>query len=272
MRKTLTILALLLLSSTAAQAEKVSPLKGQGEVRHRPEMRKGRFEATPQFVVSTNQDFKHFVGGGLALRYNFTDWLGVGVAVAGGTTLNSGLTDRINAVLDNAEAKSQLSAFQPTKKQFNDHLVATNLLLSIYGTLTPIAGKLAIFNALYLKYDIYGMIGLGFQNLSNTWKATDPGNRTANDCANNDADPRVCDPVNSGFKVSGMFGAGVHLYFNDWVGLNLELRDFLNSTNPAGFDVNGDQKISSKDETVSNNFFVGIGVSFVLPITPKVSP
>jgi len=39
-------------------------------------MRKLRFEITPQFLVSINQDYKHSFGPGANLQFHITDWLG----------------------------------------------------------------------------------------------------------------------------------------------------------------------------------------------------
>ena len=268
------LLGVLSAGATAQAQQRKNPLEGQPSIRHKVEMRKNRLEVTPQLVVSVNQDFRHFIGGGAVIQYHATDWLGFAISVAGGGGLDTGLTTNIDKQLRPENDPTGKTVFQPTQEQFRSHLASTQLLLAGYATLTPIAGKLNMFGALYLHYDLYGMGGIGFQRLTNGWDAYPNANKTPQaDCAASmtTTDPNSCDPLNSGFKVSGMFGVGFHLYFNQWLGLNVELRDFLNSTNPAGLDVNGDRKVSAADETISNNIFVGVGLTFLLPTTAKIS-
>src|SRR6185295_20151132 len=84
-------------------------------------------------------------------------------------------------------------------------------------------------------------------------------------------DPNKCDPLNGGIKAAFMWGVGLHLYFNKWLALNLELRDFVASTNMGGLDVNGDRALNADDGSVTNNLFAGVGLTFMLPLNPKVS-
>lgn len=281
MRKTLSALIAFVVASAflpSAHADRKSPLEGQPPERHKFELRKNRLEITPELVVSINQDFRHFIGGGAIIQYHIADWFGIAAMVAGGGGLDSGLTTNINSQLKDTVDDTNRPAFQPTKAQFNAHLATTNLLLSLYANVTPVAGKLSLFGALFLRYDMSIMAGIGFQNLTNTWGSFNPNadhsTKDPPDCTTGDTEqvPASCNPNNSGFKVSGMFGVNAHLYFNQWIGLNMEIRDFLNSMNAAGLDVNGDRIIDSHDNSVSNNLFVGVGVVIMLPTSAKISP
>jgi hypothetical protein len=75
-----------------------------------------------------------------------------------------------------------------------------------------------------------------------------------------------------------LFGIGVHIYFNHFIGLNLELRDYLYKSNPGGLDVNTTDNnndnspvLSSDDEFLVNNLYFGIGLTLMLPPTAKIS-
>lgn len=257
-----------------ASADRRNVLENQPPIRHKVEMRKARFEVTPQFVVSMNQDFKHFVGAGLVLQLHLNDWLGIGISGAFGGGVDTGLTGRLNGLPRDNEGPA-LDPY-PSKQQFQDHLATINGMFSAFLAVTPVAGKVAILGALFLKYDFYAVLGVGGMLLSNTWVKGNPG--TA-DCSNGNAsDPNTCDPSNAGLKIGGMFGIGTHLFFNDWIGLNLEIRDFIAATNMGGLDVNGDRKVCSgdpcgpSDETVGNNLFFSLGVVLMLPPTAKISP
>src|ERR1700694_3081786 len=89
------ILLLAGLGGASASADRKLPLEGQPPIRHKVELRKFRFEATPQFMVSLNQDFRPYLRGGLALQFYFTDWLAVGAQFAGGGGVDTGLTSKI---------------------------------------------------------------------------------------------------------------------------------------------------------------------------------
>jgi outer membrane beta-barrel protein len=257
--------------SATAHADRRNPLENQPSIRHKYEMRRLRFEITPQLVTSINQDFRHFIGGGLVLQFHITDWLGIGVSGAFGGGINSGTTSKVDGVLQPQSSCSGCDTqtnIQPSAEQFHDHLATINLVAGAYLTLTPFSGKMMLFGALLLRYDFYGLIGLGIINLTNTWGR---GNVGADQTACMNGNPNYCDPSNSGAKVGGLFGFGAHLFFNDFIGLNFEIRDHLNSTNPGGLDVNGDRQITGDDATISNNLFFNFGVTIMLPPTAKIS-
>jgi outer membrane beta-barrel protein len=271
-RRTLPVaLALLLLGSSFARAERKNPLEGQPAIRHKVEMRKMRFEITPGLMTSINQDFRTFIGGSVVLQFHITDWLGIGVQAGFGGGLDTGLTSKINDVLQPTELGPQ-----PSKDQFNSHLSDIKGAFSAYATVTPFAGKLSLFGAAFLKYDLYAMAGIGGLLIGNNFAASfnPSAAHQMNEC---DApmvhtDPNTCDPENSGFKFGGMFGAGVHLYFTNWLGVNIEIRDYLANINQGGLDTNNDFKLNSKDETLANNLFFNLGLTFMLPPTAKISP
>ena len=281
------IAAAAVLGAPEAHADRRNPLEGQPAIRRKLELRKLRFEITPQLMVSLNQDFRHFIGGGLVLNFHINDWLGIGLQAAGGGALDTGLTSAINNKLleeTNPNFVSKPIPFQPSREQFNAHLASTNLIASLFAQITPMAGKLAIFGSGYARYDLYVLVGFGLMNLTNTWAsytpkaATSGGNPQVKDAqgcgdAKASTDPNLCNPQNAGLKASGMWGVGMHLYFNEWIGLNLEMRGFVTSANYGGLDVNGDRTIDSKnDATVVNSMFAGAGVTFMLPVHARISP
>lgn len=261
--------ALLLLGGVAQAAEYRNPLEGQPAIRRRLELRKNRFEITPGFMFSFNQDFRQFLGGSLTLHYHITDWLGIAVQGAYGINYDTGLTQRVVDALPDRQR-----GLQPSKDQFRDHLGDIRYLFSAYISVTPFSGRLAFFNAGSVRYDFYGIAGLGALVLTNRWNANaqraDPNDPTPN-CES--GDPNRCNPNNDGLKLGLMVGGGAHLYFTQWFGLNFEIRDYITSTNPGGFDVNGDpqRRITAADQTFTNNLFVTVGLSFLVPPRARVS-
>ena len=264
--------ALVLVAAPAARAERTNPLEGQPPVRRRVDMVSGRFEVSPGLMVSMNQDFRQFIGFGLGLQFHINDWLGIGAQVAFGGSTNTGLTGKLigdNGDVNDANnggalpiAEGGSDGHQPSRQQFVDHLASVKAPISAYVALTPVAGKVNMFGAVTLRYDFYVMGGLGILLLGNSWDPNHPGDSDAS-CSN--MDPNACKPTNDGAKIGGMAGVGTHLYFNDWFGIHIELRDFIASTNPGGLDVNGDHILSSADDSISNNFFVTFGATILLP-------
>lgn len=280
----------LALFAGSAHAEGRNPLAGQPAIRHRVEMRKMRFEIAPQFVMSVNQPYLIGVGGGAALQFHLTDWLGIGASFHYTANLAAPLAGRVEEALPSLYASAtdpSAGLRQPSKQMFRDHLVGPQMLIGVYGTLTPIGGKFSLFNALFANYDFYGIIGAGIVKVDTPLAS---GMGAYPDSANTmrmvNADPlQSGNDVNlqsptpfTGIRGAGLFGIGVHLYFNHFIGLNLELRDYLYKSNPGGLDVNTTDNnndntpvLSSDDEFIVNNLYFGIGLTLMLPPSAKIS-
>jgi outer membrane beta-barrel protein len=296
----LSVGALALLASPAAYAEGRNPLAGQPAIRHRVEMRKMRFEVTPQFLMSVNQPYLIGVGGGVNLQFHLTDWFGIGASFHYTTNLAAPLEGRIEEALPPVYAAAtdpSAGLRQPSKQMFRDHLVGPNMLIGIYGALTPIGGKFSLFNALFANYDFYGLIGAGVANLTTPLAsglaaypdsttpqavmrtvnctplgaANDVNLQAAGDCATGSG------PF-TGLRGAGLFGIGVHIYFNHFIGINFELRDYMYKSNHGGLDVvttdnnkDGSPVLTGDDEYIVNNLYFGAGITIMLPPTAKIS-
>ena len=261
-------LLLLVTSSTTWAAGRRNPLEGQPAIHNRLELRKLRFELTPEFVISTNQDYKHAFGVGANLQFHILTWLAIGVEGAYLFNANTGLEDRVRAALRDAVSQGGLTLGQPTPDQHDQRIMGANAILSGYLTITPISGKFSLFSAGFAYYDFYGSAGVGVMNFKQNCCAFSPQPSSSDNPNPNEEDPQIF----GGFKVGGMFGLGAHLFFTDWFGMQLEFRDFYLKANPGGGDVNGDRHLTSADETPQNNLFFGLGFSFLLPPKAKIIP
>jgi outer membrane beta-barrel protein len=265
MQKLIPLLVLAALSSLApetARAERRNPLAGQPAVRRRLLMRKLRFEVTPQFVTSINQDYKHAFGPGGNLQFHITDWLAIGVQGVYMFNADTALEDRVRALLPTGTYKSP----NPTLAIHDQHVLGINAVMSAYAQITPFYGKIAFFSALFVNYDLYVNGGIGFvnyiQNGCCTMTNSDP----------NHPDPNLQDAKQfAGLKVGGQIGVGAHIYFNEWFGLQFELRDYIVGANPGGLDTDGNRILNSADEGPQNNIFFGFGLTFMLPPSARVS-
>jgi len=261
----LLVLLALQLVPEAAHAERRNPLAGQPAVRRRLQMRKLRFEATPQFVTSINQDYKHAFGPGLNLQFYFTDWLSVGVQGVYAVNANTALEDRVRGQLGTDEY--QFGRVQPSVAIHDQHVLGINAFFSAYAQITPFYGKIAFFSSLFVNYDLYVNGGIGFVNYTQNHCCTtaDP-NPPASAPPGSLPDPNLqSGALFAGLKIGGEIGVGAHIYFNEWFGLQFELRDYIVGANPGGLDVDGNRVLNSKDEGPQNNIFFGIGVTFMLP-------
>jgi outer membrane beta-barrel protein len=281
MRKLLPLLVMLALPSLVAfpevaHAERRNPLAGQPAVRRRVLMRKLRFEVTPQFVTSINQDYKHAFGPGINLQFHLTDWLAIGVQGVYTLNANTALEDKVRAQLpdENQGAVYKYPGPQPTLQIHDQHVLGIQSLVSGYAQVTPFYGKIAFFSALFVNYDLYFNGGIGLVHYVSTCCSSKyiQQHPVASDPQGSLPDPNTQDAsIFAGWKVGGQIGVGAHIYFNEWFGLQFELRDYIVGANPGGGDVNGDRILNSGDEGPQNNIFFGVGLTFMLPPSARIS-
>src|SRR5262249_13161406 len=122
--------------------------------------RKLRFEVTPQFMTSINQDYKHAFGPGANLQFHLTDWLAIGAQGAYLFNANTALEDKVRAALPTAPYASYVGP-QPNLLIHDQHVMAIAAIISAYAQITPFYGKIAFFSALFVNYDLYVNGGIG---------------------------------------------------------------------------------------------------------------
>ena len=62
------------------------------------------------------------------------------------------------------------------------------------------------------------------------------------------------------------------MFLNDFLALDLTVRDYAFSDNPSGADVNADLAVTSADNNFLHHLFFGAGLSIMLPTTVKRTP
>lgn len=258
-------------------------LAEQPAVRHRLLLVKGRFELTPAFEANVNADYKYTLSGGLRAEYHLSDMLSVGAVGFYGASVNTGLTDRILGTLPEADPDIDPT---PTRDEYQQHLNDMPIHGAAYVSLTPWYGKLAAFGAAFVNFDFYFSAGLAFAQLSNNCSSAvcndpspgkprlvpdpeDPANEIEippDGNANNDA------PLNDGNRFGLYLGGGIHVFLNNWLALDLTVRNYLFSNNPSGLDTNFDYFVSEKDNQLQNHLFLGVGLSVFFPMRPERTP
>ncbi|MEO7734257.1 MAG: outer membrane beta-barrel domain-containing protein [Kofleriaceae bacterium] len=271
----LAVVGLLALSSEAYAETRKNDLASAVAVRRRRLLVKKRFEVAPLFESTVNADFRHIVGGGAKLEYHLTDMLSIGVIGVGSTAINTKLVDKITPSLEmDVDNKTR----EPSQKEFTDRLNTMPLHGAAYASLTPWYGKLAAFGQAYVAFDFYFQAGVAFASLksncpSSICSDTHPGKPDPND-ENSVADlnPNNDPPLNDGSRVGLYLGGGIHVFLNDFLALDMTVRDYAFDDNPSGADFNADLFVSKDDSRFVHHLFFGVGLSVMLPTTVKRTP
>lgn len=269
---------------TASAERRLNSLKDDVAVRHRRLLVKNRFEVTPLFESTLNPEFQHIVGGGLKLEYHLSDMWSIGAVGVASTQFNTKLTDRI---LETLEPMANPATLEPSVDEFKSRLNTMPLHGAAYISLTPWYGKLAAFSAAYVAFDFYFQAGVAFAQLK-----SDCPPSVCNDPAPGkprpggpdgemlppDNNPNNDDPLNSGSRVGLYLGGGIHVFLNDFIALDLTIRDYAFSDNPSGADYNADRFVGKNEATGDDDnrflhhLFFGAGISIMLPTKVKRTP
>jgi outer membrane beta-barrel protein len=241
----------------AAQAQRQSPLADAPAIRKRLELRAIRLEFGGGGGTTLNQDFYHSVFVNLKLGFHFTDWLSL--SAFGGFTvsnISTGYRGRLDETLKTAKPLS------PTQQDAEASMGKIKQILAAQLEFAPFTGKYSLFGKIFAHYDFYAFGGPGFLNL-------EPADTTIPSCS---ADNATAFCGVTGYKLGANFGIGAHSYINQFLALNVELRDIFAQINYAGRDVNGDRKANADDLSWGHTYMVSLNLVLYLPATADISP
>jgi outer membrane beta-barrel protein len=254
-------------------------------VRHRRLLVKHRFEITPLFESTINADFQHTLGGGLKLEYHLSDMFSIGAIGVFSGSIDTSLLQKLKSGA--AALPMAPDGRQPSEEQFLDHLNQMPVHGAAYLSVTPWYGKLAAFSSAYVAFDFYFQGGVSVAQLTGNCPAsvcsdkypgqshTDPSTM---DTIPPDNDPNNDPPLNTGTRVGLYLAGGIHVFLNDFLALDLTIRDYAFSDNPSGADYNADRfvgynsKTGEDDNRFLHHLFFGAGVAIMLPTTVKRTP
>ena len=289
----LAMVAVLAVSASAYAERRQSGLAADVAVRHRRLLVKNRFEFAPLFESTINADFRHIIGGGAKLEYHFSDMLSFGIIGVGSTALDTKLVDKIVPTLMTQQEKQTminagLNVREPSKDEYLDRLNTMPFHGAAYASLTPWYGKLAAFGQAYVAFDFYFQAGIAFAQLksncpmsicsdqfpgqSHTIPIRNPDGSMGTDTVPPDFNPNNDQPLNSGGRVGLYLGGGIHVFLNDFLALDMTVRDYAFTDNPSGADFNADLFVSNADNRFLHHLFFGVGISVMLPTTVKRTP
>jgi outer membrane beta-barrel protein len=272
---TLLVLGAALIGSveTASAERRTNDLAKDVAVRHRRLLVKNRFEVAPLFESTINADFRHIIGGGGKLEYHFSDMLSVGAIGVYGVAINTKLVNRIMDTLENDPANPR----EPSKRELEVRLNEMPIHGAAYLSLTPWYGKLAAFSQAYVAFDFYFQAGVSFAQLKSSCPKEictdpDPGNPLpgpGDETIPPDGNPNNDDPLNNGQRIGLYLGFGIHVFMNDFIALDLTVRDYAFDDNPSGADFNANLAVTDEDSRFLHHLFVGVGLSIMFPTKVK---
>jgi outer membrane beta-barrel protein len=272
----LAVVGLLALSSEAYAESRKNDLASAVAVRRRRLLVKKRFELAPLFESTINADFRHIIGGGAKLEYHIGDKWSVGVVGVGSTALDTKLVDKITPSL---EMDVNNATREPSQKEFTDRLNTMPFHGAAYVSLTPWYGKLAAFGQAYVAFDFYFQAGVAFASLKSNCPSTICNDKfpgvshvEGEDTVPPDNNPNNDPPLNNGSRVGLYLGGGIHVFLNDFLALDMTVRDYAFTDNPSGADFNADLFVSDADNRFLHHLFFGVGISVMLPTTVKRTP
>lgn len=273
----LALVGFLALSSEAYAERRQNSLASDVAVRRRRLLVKGRFEVAPLFESTINADFRHIIGGGAKLEYHLTDMFSIGVIGVASTSINTKLVDKIRPTL---EPDTNNMTREPSQAEFMDRLNTMPLHGAAYVSLTPWYGKLAAFSQAFVAFDFYFQAGVSYAQLKSNCPTAvcsdpNPGGSSAGmdgETIPPDNNPNNDPPLNSGNRVGLYLGGGIHVFMNDFLALDLTVRDYAFTDNPSGADFNANLFVSNEDNRFLHHLFFGVGISVMLPATVKRTP
>jgi len=281
----LAAIGVLAVSGAAYGERRQNSLAGDVAVRHRRLLVSNRFELAPLFESTINADFRHIIGLGAKLEYHLGDKLSIGVIGVGSTSLDTKLVDKIRPTLiSQMDKQTMLGAGtyirEPSQDEFMDRLNTMPFHGAAYASLTPWYGKLAAFSQAYVAFDFYFQAGVAFAQLNSSCPAaicsdqfpgvSHPG--VGNETVPPDNNPNNDPPLNSGGRIGLYLGGGIHVFLNDFLALDMTVRDYAFTDNPSGADFNADLFVSDADNRFLHHLFFGVGISVMLPTGVKRTP
>lgn len=213
-------------------------------VQRRAYSKRGKFELTPMVFQRLNFKFSNYTGVALSAGYHFRENLALEVVSSVPVLFFSSYSNLVTDLFD----QESLEPEAVDLKQM-DYFAGTSLNFS------ALYGKFDVYGVL-LDYDFYAVAGFG---LTQTRERCSPL-RDGAECEpfqdREDFGTRAPEDSADEWRVSGHFGGGLRLFFRDWVGLRVELRDIVYADRAAiGDEITTD---------ITNNVFLFAGASFLL--------
>lgn len=280
----LTTLAAPASSARAQDVQVEGPLAGQPAVRHMRLYRQGRLRLMPTFGMTLQNEFTRALSVGLEASYGLTDWLSIGVWGAYSVAqVDTSLTDQVSARGVTTD-RNRLSL--PSRQAFGSQIGNINWVTSLQLTFIPLRGKLSFFQKLFVDTDFYVFAGAAIVGIEERANIRRNDSATISDrvCGNGAPVDMRDDCLRDSQRnrlnrstVAPTFGAGLSMYFNDFLGLAVEWRGMPFAWNTSGTDERGpdglfpDGAINYRDRIRHFNHMVSLGLIIYLPTAAEIT-
>ncbi|HEY8431276.1 MAG TPA: hypothetical protein VIL20_23010 [Sandaracinaceae bacterium] len=264
----------------AQEIQITGPLAGQPAVRRMRQYRVNRVQIIVPTVGYTLQDeFARHLMVGLEANVHFTDFLGIGVW---GALANFGNafhinTDLTSQVITNGQTTARNRLSLPSPAGFADQVARLQGVASIHLLFAPLRGKLSLFQGVFVDTDFYVLAGFALGFVQERADITTPGVCAVADDACRQSQSARKDRI----APAPIFGVGLNLYFNEWIGMALQWRAFPFNMNPAGTDEAGgsgrssvsipDGLINDADQRFYFHHMINVGLIINLPPEATIS-
>jgi outer membrane beta-barrel protein len=208
----------------------------------------GRFELTPQIAQSVNDQFTSHTGVLVSGLYHLKENVAVEATVGvfgwwdqGGTGPRLGGRDTDLTV--ELRQKEQLAPERVKLYQF-PFIAAGNLQWS------PLYGKVNVSDLVLGQFNLYLSVGAGVAGLQLETLTPGPADKTFV-------------PLASPIALTTTFGGGLRFYFTDWLGVRVEVRDYVMPLSVFQSGVNAVADADAPTFDVTNLVLTQLGVSVV---------
>lgn len=208
----------------------------------------GRFELTPQIAQSVNDQFTSHTGVLVSGLYHLKENVAVEATVGvfgwwdqGGTAPRLGGRDTDLTI--ELRQKEQLAPERVKLYQF-PFLAAGNLQWS------PLYGKVNVSDLVLGQFNLYLSVGAGVAGLQLETLTPGPVDKTFV-------------TLNNPIALTTTFGGGLRFYFTDWLGVRVEVRDYVMPLSVFQSGVNAVADADAPTFDVTNLVLTQLGVSFV---------
>lgn len=262
-------------TASAQQVQVTGPLAGAPAVHHMRIYREHRLMLVPHVGITLRDPWQRSLMVGGQLHFHFTDWFGIGLwGSYGGVNFHTDLTDQ---VIDAGMTSGPNRLSLPSRAGFGNQLAQTTWAAGPQLNFVPLRGKLALFQKLFVDTDFYlqaGVVFLGIQERANF----NPGS----DCGGTPDEISACyldsqSARSNRVTVRPSFGTGLNMYFNSFLGMQIEWRGWPVAINESGTDEGGpngkfpDGSIDKHDRIGRLHHMVSLGFILFLPTAQKVT-
>lgn len=229
----------LLLPVGPAFAEDVGGLDDAPLIRQQLLLRGGRHEVTAALGISLGDAFMRGYAPTFGYTYYLFNWFGVGA------DFNYNLCGMLGGACKTDLAEQVETVHPDLQGEELSDLSLLTFMVTPYATLVPVTGKVGVFGATVVNWDMHLTLGGALVGTDN---AGGGGS------------------IDSGTAVAPVFGIGQRFYLGRSLAVTVSLRDYI-VTRAVNAPVEGGARGDSEEaeEEIENVLFLTIGASFYFP-------